>query len=66
MTKMSQQQKDSRKYMRDVLTDLIECNKLDIDDEEYVSIETIKEIIHDCPEYDVTSAEKGKWLLKLK
>lgn len=58
---MSEQQKQSRKRIRQELKYLLECNKLPLDDNEYASAETIKEIIFDCPEYDLSKEDKIKY-----
>lgn len=62
MTKMSDFQKKSRKQWRERLTYYVECTKLPHDDEEYFHPSESIELIDDIPEFDLSKADRRKYL----
>lgn len=62
MSAMSQKQKDSRKQWRKRALYLIECTKLDHNNEEYMYVGDLIELLYDVPSYDMSDSDKKKYL----
>lgn len=59
---ISQQQKEDRKEWVKRLDYLVSCTKLNHDDENYMYIGDLIDLIYDTPEYDISDYNRKKYL----
>ena len=66
MTKQQEKERnESRQEWLERLDKLIKCTKLDHNDEDFIHVSDLVELIWDIPEYDISDDNRKKYLRKL-